>query len=218
MYRIRYEHVLSVLGACLEPNYYALIVEYMPLGSLFDVLRKKQPPLTWPDRWSIALQMVKGINYLHMLAPQAILHRDIKSLNFLLKKSDNGFCAKVCDFGLAEIRQETTRQSHTVVSASIGTLQWTAPELLRLGRHTTKSDVYALGIVLWELASGEIPFKGASESIINAFVKAGDRLEIPRDTPVEFAALITQAWAQDPLQRPSCQEMITSIMQVLTTT
>ncbi|CAF1661603.1 unnamed protein product, partial [Didymodactylos carnosus] len=125
--RIRYEHVVSVFGACIRPNAYAIVVEHMPLGSLFDVLRKKDPILT--NHWSILSQIIKSINYLHMLHPP-IFHRDIKSTNFLLKRSnkEDGYLVKVCDFGLSETRRESTRQTHM----TCGTLQWMAPEIMKM--------------------------------------------------------------------------------------
>ena len=55
--------IVTVLGACIEPNYYAIILEYMPLGSLEDLLRKREQTLSWPTRWSLALQITKSINF-----------------------------------------------------------------------------------------------------------------------------------------------------------
>ncbi|CAF5044210.1 unnamed protein product, partial [Rotaria sp. Silwood1] len=142
MQSIHYEHVLRCWGACLEPSYYALILEYMPLGSLYDVLQnEKEFSLSWNDRWSIALQMTKGINYLHLYNPP-ILHRDVKSMNFLMTEGKNGFIVKVGDFGLSVIRRESLRQS---VQPPVGSLAWHAPELLLLeGTHSIKTDIYAL--------------------------------------------------------------------------
>ncbi|CAF4065010.1 unnamed protein product, partial [Rotaria sp. Silwood1] len=158
MQSIHYEHVLRCWGACLEPSYYALILEYMPLGSLYDVLQnEKEFSLSWNDRWSIALQMTKGINYLHLYNPP-ILHRDVKSMNFLMTEGKNGFIVKVGDFGLSVIRRESLRQS---VQPPVGSLAWHAPELLLLeGTHSIKTDIYALGITFWEVATRREPYVG----------------------------------------------------------
>jgi serine/threonine protein kinase len=188
MYRIRYDHILNIFGACMEPGNYALIVEYMSLGSLYDVLRQKILQLTWPDRWSIALQITKGINHLHTHS-KPIIHRDIKSLNVLMTRGSQDFLVKIGDFGLAKIRHETSRQSSH--NSSVGTLPWKAPELLRMGKHTEASDVYALGIVLWELATGYEPYEEADESTISAFVE-----------------LISKAWMHEPGKRSTCQQLL----------
>lgn len=205
MHRIRYEHVLNMYGACMEPEKYALVVEYMSLGSLYDVLKQQVVQFSWPDRWSIAHQMTNGINYLHTL-PKPIIHRDIKSHNVLMTESVRGLLVKIGDFGLAKIRHETSQQS--TVGSVVGTLPWKAPELLRLGKHTEASDVYALGIVFWELATGWEPYEDADDTTIAACVKGGDRMEIPTDIPDSFAELITKAWAHEPSQRPTCQQLV----------
>ncbi|CAF3412523.1 unnamed protein product [Rotaria socialis] len=216
MCKIRFDHVLNIFGACIEPNYYAIVVEYMSLGSLFNVLQKKQPHLSWPDRWSIALQMTKGVNYLHSMS---ILHRDIKSLNFLMEKAVDGYLIKICDFGLAKIRQETSRQtadSHQQ-RVSVGTLQWKAPEVLKFGKPSKASDVYSLGIVFWELATERVPYEELDEATISQGVKAGERLKIPSDVPHDYTSLISNAWSQEPSDRPTSEQLIQQIMIVSTT-
>ncbi|CAF3666009.1 unnamed protein product [Rotaria sp. Silwood1] len=207
MYQIRYEHVLSILGACMESNYYALVMEYMSLGSLYDLLKNKEQTLSWPIRWSLALQITKGINCLHMMS---ILHRDIKSSNFLIEIVPNGYLVKVADFSLAQIRSESSRQSMSKTREQIppGTLRWTAPELFASGKSTMASDVYSLGVVFWEVATRCIPYEDANDIIIVTTVSAGNRPPILVDIPSTFAAIISDSWNQDPSRRPTCRELI----------
>lgn len=205
MQRIHYEHILNMYGACMEPERYALVVEHMSLGSLHDILERQVVKFTWPDRWLIALQITKGINYLHTFS-KPIIHRDIKSHNVLLTESARGFLVKIGDFGLAKIRHETSQQSKE--GSLVGTLPWKAPELLNMGRHTEASDVYAMGIVFWELASGSEPYVDADDATISTFVRGGDRMEIPEDVPGPFADIIRKAWVQNSKQRPTCQQLL----------
>lgn len=205
MCNIQYDHILSIFGGCVEAERYALVVEYMSLGSLYDVLRKRKIELTWPDRWSIARQMIQGMYYLHSLS-KPIIHRDIKSLNILMTQRNNQLLVKISDFGLARIRQKTS--SGLSCSITVGTLAWKAPEILRMEKHTEASDIYALGIVLWELATGQIPYDDHDESTISAFVRGGDRLEIPASVPISFAKLISSTWAHERNQRPSCEQLL----------
>lgn len=213
MYKIRYDHVLNIFGACIEPNYYALIVEYMSLGSLFDVLHTEEYVLSWTDRWSIAFQMTKSVNYLHAMS---IIHRDIKSFNFLMDKASNGYLVKISDFGLAKIRQETSRQTTQSdrPQSSAGTLQWKAPELLKFGKPSKASDIYSLGVVFWELATRSVPYDEMDEATISQGVKAGERLEIPNDIPSNYTSIISSAWSQDSSKRPTAQELIEKIMAI----
>ncbi|CAF4600582.1 unnamed protein product [Rotaria sp. Silwood2] len=216
MYRLRDENIINVLGACMEPNYYAIVIEYMPLGSVFSV--KLNTPFAWPDRWSIALQMAKGINYLHVLNPP-ILHRDIKSVNFLLTKRFDDLIVKVCDFGLSEIKQESARQSKVTDKTTVGSLPWKAPELFTMGgSHTVKSDIYSLGITFWELTSRDLPYQEYADDVtILAHVTNGKRLDIPLDTPDSYRSIITISWDQNPEKRPLCLELIKLIDEAKTT-
>ncbi|CAF1206933.1 unnamed protein product [Rotaria sordida] len=170
---IRCPNIVSFYGACTKTGKYALVMEYMSLGSLYKILHEDNRVLTWLERLSVAFQTASGINYLHQL-PEPILHRDIKSLNVLMERAYEGYTAKVCDFGLARTRDETTRQT-TSNPSLVCTLKWTAPEILLAGHHTDKTDIYSLGIVYWELATSEIPYDGLSDGVIRAFVLAGDR-------------------------------------------
>ncbi|CAF4244107.1 unnamed protein product, partial [Rotaria magnacalcarata] len=177
------------------------------------VLNKDKLPLDGPDRLSIALQTDKGINYLHQLE-QPILHGDVKSLNFLLERSHDEYMANVCDFGLAQTRSETTRQTQ-LAHALTCTLQWTAPEILRLSKYTDKSDVYSLGIVYWVLVSNEIPYDGYRNAAICEFVLRGDRLEIPDAAPSRFSALIKECWAYNTSDRPTSSHLIEAIQECI---
>ena len=200
MNNVRYPHIITFFGACTEQGKYALVMEYMALGSLYKMLHEDKIELDWSNRLSIALQTAKSIYYLHLLKP-GILHRDIKSLNILLDRSYKGYIVKVCDFGLAQIKSITMQRTPC-------TPQWTAPEILRMKKHTDKSDIYSLGIVYWELAANEIPYHGHQNAVIREFVLAGDRLEIPETTPALFGELITECWAHNPNDRPSSSHVI----------
>ncbi|CAF1000039.1 unnamed protein product [Adineta steineri] len=268
MHRVRHDHILSMFGACMEPDKYALIVEYMSLGSLYDVLRRQTPQFSWSDRCSVATQLVNGINYLHKFS-KPIIHRDIKSLNILMTEHGKDFLVKVADFSLAKIRHEASRQSsyappvatllwkapelfvmhgkHTTASdvyaigvvlwelatgrepyadmdvsmiyssyaPPVATLLWKAPELFVMhGKHTTASDVYAIGVVLWELATGREPYADMDVSMIYVCVSQGQRVAIPSNVPSSFAELISKAWAQEPKKRPTCQELLNSIKEI----
>jgi serine/threonine protein kinase len=143
----------------------------------------------------------KGLSYLH---DREILHRDLKSLNVLL---DENFSAKISDFGLSKLKLETSSMSKTSASqkeGSVGTLRWKAPELFKLkSRHTKASDAYGYGMVLWEIASRQIPFGEADEIVIMSSVKEGEKEDIPADCPAEYAGLIERTWSFDPEKRPS---------------
>ncbi len=212
MYQIRYDHLLGILGACVEPNYYAIIIEYMPLGSLFDILQRKEQIFSWSDRWSIALQMTKGINYLHKMS---IIHQDIKSLNILMDKTIHGYLVKVSDFGLAKMEEEIQRETKQMKRKKtiIGTSRWTAPELFNSNPPSMTSDIYSLGIIFWELATGSIPYEGWNDEDIIRNIMKGFRQDIPLNVPERFELIISNAWNQQADKRPSCQQLIEDIKE-----
>ncbi|CAF4021893.1 unnamed protein product [Rotaria sp. Silwood1] len=178
----------------------------MSLGSLYKILHEDNRELSWSERLSIAFQAASGINYLHQL-PEPVLHRDIKSLNFLIERAYKGYSIKVCDFGLAKTRDETKRQTKSN-SELICTVPWTAPEIFLTEDYLDKSDIYSLGVVFWELASRKIPYDGRKDDVICAFVLAGQRLKIPENTPSSFRVLIERCWAQQPNDRPNSSDLI----------
>lgn len=205
---VRHPNIVTFYGVCLNEEWLALIMEYMPLGSLYQLLHKEKVKLLWSDRLSIALQTAKGINYLHQYQPQ-ILHRDIKSSNLLLENhyTYTGYVVKVCDFGMAKIRNETTRQTGGTFLLAF-TLPWVAPEVLRLDPSTDKSDIYSLGIVYWELASSKIPYDDIQDDVIITSVRYGCRLKIPDSTPSNFYIAIEKCWTHEPKDRPTCPDLL----------
>ncbi|CAF1061366.1 unnamed protein product [Adineta steineri] len=174
---------------------------------------KDKRTLEWSERWSIALQAAIGVNYLHQLSP-AILHGDLKSANFLLERNYEGYSVKLCDFGVAQIRNATTRLTTANNQRSI-TLSWTAPEILNLEDYTEKSDIYSLGIVYWELATCKIPYERFRDDVIRQYVLGGQRLKNLENTPPTFRTIIEKCWAHNPNNRPKSDKLIQMIKQCI---
>lgn len=206
---VRHPNIVTFYGACLNEDWLALIMEYIPMGSLYQILHKEKLELSWPDRLAIALQAAKGLNHLHQQQPQ-ILHRDIKSSNLLLENRHREYYVKICDFGMAKTRDETIEQTKGRFLEGC-TLSWTAPEVLKLEPYTEQSDVYSLGIVYWELANCRIPYDGHQYCVIRESVIAGDRLKILTSTPLSFRDIIEQCWAQKPQDRPICVDLLRTL-------
>jgi serine/threonine protein kinase len=206
MARLRSPHIVQFYGYCLNPRH-CIVMEYMPNGSLYSVLKNKKQSLDWTIRIRIAIDIASGLAFLHQ---EHILHRDIKSLNVLL---DQSYRAKLTDFGLSKIKTETQSQSMAKETNkdAVGTVAWMAPELFeRRGIYTQKSDIYSLGITFWELASRKIPFSDASNpSLIPSWVSKGEREDIPKDCPPKLASLIAVCWEALPDKRPDADTVVT---------
>ncbi|XP_054809450.1 leucine-rich repeat receptor-like serine/threonine-protein kinase BAM1 [Prosopis cineraria] len=151
--RIRHRHIVRLLGFCSNHETNLLVYEYMPNGSLGEVLHgKKGGHLHWDTRYKIAVEAAKGLCYLHHDCSPLIVHRDVKSNNILL---DSNFEAHVADFGLAKFLQDSGTSE--CMSAIAGSYGYIAPEYAYTLKVDEKSDVYSFGVVLLELITGRKP-------------------------------------------------------------
>ena len=194
------DYLVRLRGIVLEKPHYSLVMEYLPGGDLFHLLKSSEP-LAWPRRYQIGRDMTIGLHHLH---ERGVLHRDLKSLNVLLGSSGR---AKLADFGLSTLK---TSSASTTADGFKGTVLWSAPELFKPGaKATVASDIYSLGMVLWELASRKTPFtKAASPMIAMNWIMSGMQEIIPEGTPEEFKQLIEICWDKEPSKRPTADIIV----------
>uniref|UniRef100_A0A0D9VWT2 Protein kinase domain-containing protein n=1 Tax=Leersia perrieri TaxID=77586 RepID=A0A0D9VWT2_9ORYZ len=148
--QINHRHVVRLLGCCLEVHVPMLVYEFVPNGTLFDLLHGRngagvRRPVSLGLRLKIAAQSAEALAYLHSSASRAILHGDVKSLNILL---DDVLDAKVADFGASALRSMDEGEFVEFVQGTLGYLD---PESFVNRELTDKSDVYSFGVVLVEL-------------------------------------------------------------------
>ncbi|KAG6696282.1 hypothetical protein I3842_09G140300 [Carya illinoinensis] len=151
--KIRHRNIVRLLAFCSNKEINLLVYEYMPNGSLGQVLHGKRGGyLQWDTRLKIAIEAAKGLCYLHHDCSPLIIHRDVKSNNILL---NSDFEAHVADFGLAKFLQDTGTSE--CMSAIAGSYGYIAPEYAYTLKVDEKSDVYSFGVVLLELLTGRRP-------------------------------------------------------------
>ncbi|KAG6556803.1 hypothetical protein Mapa_001749 [Marchantia paleacea] len=153
--QVHHRNLVSLLGCCFANNSSLLVFEYVPNGTLEQHLQRKRvgAPLSWKQRLHIALQAAEALDYLHSKANPPIYHLDIKSANILL---DDKLDAKVADFGISKLvpGQDATT-SLAAGGFTAGTPGYMDPEIFMTSSFSSKSDVYALGVVLLELVSAQ---------------------------------------------------------------
>uniref|UniRef100_A0A0C9RXN7 non-specific serine/threonine protein kinase n=1 Tax=Wollemia nobilis TaxID=56998 RepID=A0A0C9RXN7_9CONI len=206
MKRLRHPNVVLFMGAVTKRPNLSIVTEYLPRGSLYRLIHRAgaRELLDERRRLRMALDVAKGINYLHQLNPP-IVHRDLKSPNLLVDKT---WTVKVCDFGLSRFKANTFISS----KSAAGTPEWMAPEVLRDEPSNEKSDVYSFGVILWELVTMQQPWSGLSPAqVVGAVGFQNRRLTIPQDMHPEIAAIIEACWANDPRQRPSFLSIMESL-------
>ncbi|KAF8067119.1 SIS8 [Scenedesmus sp. PABB004] len=201
MARLRHPNVVLFMGAVMQAHQLAIVSQFIPRGSLFRLLHRSKADLDPRRRLQMALDVARGMNYLHSSSP-AIVHRDLKSPNLLV---DRDWTVKVCDFGLSRVKVATflTSKSHG------GTPEWMAPEILRNEPSDEKADVYSYGVVLYELVTGAEPWTGLNPmQVVGAVGFAGQRLALPPGLDPGVAGLISACWASAPAERPSFAQVL----------
>ncbi|KAN0055447.1 hypothetical protein ACTA71_008558 [Dictyostelium dimigraforme] len=203
MSQLRHPNICQFLGTCNNPPEILIVMEYMPLGSLYRILHDPSISLDWPRMKSMALDIAKGMNYLHCCDP-IVIHRDLKSHNLLV---DEHYRVKISDFGLST-RFKKHLDKKTAMTP-VGTPCWTAPEVLRNDTYTEKADVFSFAIVLWEIVTREDPYQGMPTfQIVISVGQHKLRPIVPPQVSAPFTRLITECWSEDPQQRPSFQEIV----------
>eukprot|EP01111_Echinosteliopsis_oligospora_P005792 TRINITY_DN1946_c0_g1_i1.p1 TRINITY_DN1946_c0_g1~~TRINITY_DN1946_c0_g1_i1.p1 ORF type:complete len:635 (+),score=133.12 TRINITY_DN1946_c0_g1_i1:356-2260(+) len=215
MSAIRSKYVVLFHGAVLEPKL-CMVMEMCSRCSLFHVMNNEDYDIGWDKTFRFALEMTLGMEQLHKWDPP-IVHRDLKSLNLLV---NDKWEVKVCDFGLS--RFNTGSNVDTLVKMR-GTFAYCSPEVYFGEQFSTKSDVYSIGMVLWELVTRcitgryERPFAEFKNlqfdfQIIIQTAKKGLRPTIPPTCPEGFVSLIKECFDHSPDKRPSCTEIYEKLL------
>jgi serine/threonine protein kinase len=184
----------------------AIVMEYMPMGSLFDVLQNDDVALAWDAKTRFAVDIARGMTYLHERKP-TLLHGDLKSLNVLVDKAMN---SKVSDFGL-------TRFKSSDGTNNVGSLFWAAPEVIRGEPYTNKSDVYSFGIVLYEIVTRKQPYIDLDVdplAVASAVVLGRARPALPAWCPSSIEALMKLCWDQVPASRPEFRDVLERLQRI----
>ncbi|XP_062170272.1 calcium/calmodulin-regulated receptor-like kinase 1 [Alnus glutinosa] len=218
--RLHHRNLVNLIGYCEEKGQHMLIYVYMSKGSLASHLySEKHEPLGWDLRVDIALDVARGLEYLHDGAVPPVIHRDIKSSNILL---DQSMRARVADFGLS--REEMVDRHAVNIQGTFGYLD---PEYISTKTFTKKSDVYSFGVLLFELIAGRNPQQGLMEYVelaaMNTEGKVGweeiadSRLEGKFDVEElnEVAALAYKCVNSIPRKRPSMRDIVQVLSRIL---
>ncbi|XP_072308143.1 mitogen-activated protein kinase kinase kinase 12-like isoform X1 [Eucyclogobius newberryi] len=195
--KLKHPNIITFKGICTQAPCYCIIMEYCAQGQLYEVLRagRKIHPSLLMD-WAMAI--AGGMNYLHL---HKIIHRDLKSPNILITYDD---AVKISDFGTSkELSDKSTKMSFA------GTVAWMAPEVIRNEPVSEKVDIWSFGVVLWEMLTGEVPYKDVdSSAIIWGVGNNSLQLPVPDTCPDSFKLLLRQCWNCKTRNRPSFRQIL----------
>eukprot|EP01088_Endostelium_zonatum_P015849 TRINITY_DN4053_c0_g1_i1.p1 TRINITY_DN4053_c0_g1~~TRINITY_DN4053_c0_g1_i1.p1 ORF type:complete len:1808 (-),score=396.61 TRINITY_DN4053_c0_g1_i1:28-5451(-) len=220
---LHHPNLVQLVGVCLDP--FCMLLEFMALGSLYDYIHDMNNQLTPVLILMLGLHIAEGMNFMHTFLPgQPLIHRDLKSPNVLVNIALNPISgspeviAKVADFGLSR----NMFLSPELRTKAVDNPVWLAPEVIRKDSYDEKVDVYAFGVMLWELVSrqdflGEISFLSAIEDAVlnNTRPPIPDWVINNRSLNQPLQKLIKECWDMDPAVRPSFEDAIAQILAML---
>ncbi|WVZ70153.1 hypothetical protein U9M48_018841 [Paspalum notatum var. saurae] len=249
--KVHHINVVELIGYAAGDDHLYLVYEYVKNGSLSEhlhdpllkgldihklVFMRNSPlghqPLSWTARTQIALDAARGIEYIHDHTKACYVHRDIKTSNILL---DNGLRAKVADFGLVKL-VERSDEEECVATRLVGTPGYLPPESVLELHMTTKSDVYAFGVVLAELITGlralvrdnkeasktkslitimRKTFKAEDlESSLETIIDPSLKDNYPIEEVCKMANISMWCLSEDPLNRPEMRDIMPTLSQI----
>ncbi|KAK4369349.1 hypothetical protein RND71_013141 [Anisodus tanguticus] len=231
---VHHLNLVRLIGYCVEGSLF-LVYEYVENGHIGQHLRGTgRDPLPWSKRVQIALDSARGLEYIHEHTVPVYIHRDIKTANILI---DKNFHAKVADFGLTKL---TEVGSSSLQTRLVGTFGYMPPEYAQYGDVSPKVDVYAFGVVLYELISAKEAIVkpngsvteskglvGLFEEVLNqpdpdedlsklVDPRLGD--DYPLDSVRKMAQLAKACTHENPLIRPSMRSIVVALMTLSSST
>uniref|UniRef100_A0A2N9FBJ0 Receptor-like serine/threonine-protein kinase n=1 Tax=Fagus sylvatica TaxID=28930 RepID=A0A2N9FBJ0_FAGSY len=215
--RTHHRNLVQLLGFCIEGSRKLLVYEYMSNGSLADLLFKAKERPLWKERVRIALEVARGVFYLHQECEAHIIHCNLKPQNILM---DDTWIAKISDFGLA--RLSVPNQARNITMGIEGTSGYSAPEWQKNALISVKSDIYSYGVMLLEIvccrSSIEVDVLTADEILLSDWVYnclvAGELDKLVEDENVDMKTLERMVkvglWCiqEDPALRPPMKNVI----------
>ncbi|CAH1131270.1 unnamed protein product [Ceutorhynchus assimilis] len=214
MSHFKHEHILQLLGVCLDNDPQFIIMELMEGGDLLTYLRDSRgglnntPSLNLIELLKMCLDVTKGCKYLEEMH---FVHRDLACRNCLVScmEKENRI-VKIGDFGLA--RDIYKNDYYRKEGEGLLPVRWMAPESLLDGVFTCQSDVWAFGVLLWEIMTlGQQPYQARSNLEVLHYVRGGGRLGKPTDCPDDLYKLMIKCWELESEQRPTfkyCLEVL----------
>ncbi|KAJ8642889.1 hypothetical protein MRB53_004637 [Persea americana] len=205
---LRHPNIVQFLGVVKSSDRLIFLTEYLRNGSLYDILKKKGrlDPLT---AVAYALDIARGMNYLHQHKPHAIIHRDLTPRNVLQDESGR---LKVTDFGLSKIAQEKAYGSFKMTGGT-GSYRYMAPEVYRWESYGKSVDVFSFALIVHEMFQGGPSNRAESpEAVADRRAYENSRPSLPSHVyPDEIKLLLRGCWHGEPESRPSFEKIITDL-------
>jgi serine/threonine protein kinase len=203
MCSLNHPNIIRVHG--IVPARGWIVMELCEGGALDDYIRDTEEMMDASVKSRICSEIATGIAYLHM-RDVSVVHGDLKAANVLLTRDKS---VRLCDFGMSE----TKNRSKTMTASNAGsgaalTVAWSAPELFEDDPKSFATDVYALGVTLWEVYERRVPFGNMPEAAVVNQILSGKRPKFSTsETPSNVKRIIEACWSADPRKRPTADKI-----------
>jgi len=211
--KLNHPNIVRCLGLYSPPqsDEYYMVLEYLSKGSLLDFIRKPEVKdgLSVLDMLHMCISTASGMCYLEQ---EGIVHRDLAARNLLVTEVEGTYVVKISDLGLSR------EMSGDVYNAkdSAFPVKWSPPEVIIHRQYSSKSDVWAFMVCIWEIFSyGIIPYPALSNEDTVDYVLTGKRLPQPEKMPESIYRLCFRGWLQKPEERPSFKETFEILKTIL---
>ncbi|GBG58900.1 hypothetical protein CBR_g24251 [Chara braunii] len=206
--KLRHPNIVQFLGAVTQSLPLMLVTEYLPKGDLHDIIRRRGA-MNAGTALRYALDIARGMAYLHQNRPHAIVHRDLKPRNLL---QDEAGHLKVADFGLSKFLKAKNDNVHDVylMTGETGSYRYMAPEVFKHEKYDKSVDVFSFAMITYEMFEGGPAYKYQLPGDI-ARDFAMEDLRPPfkaRTYPDGLKKLLSECWSKDPRSRPSFVEIV----------
>ncbi|XP_018396574.1 PREDICTED: ALK tyrosine kinase receptor [Cyphomyrmex costatus] len=205
MSKFNHPNIVHFIGVSFDKHPRYIVLELLAGGDLKNFLREERPrsdrptSLTMLDLVMCGYDVANGCKYME---ESRFIHRDIAARNCLLTTKAPGRTVKIADFGMA--RDIYRSDYYKKGGKAMLPIKWMPPESFLDGIFTTKTDVWAFGVLLWEIMSfGYMPYTGCANREVMTMVQYGGRLEKPAGCPDPIYGIMTRCWLPQPDDRPS---------------
>lgn len=203
---LNHPNIVKVYDVSVTDQLQYIVMEYIDGITLKEYLKQRNGALTWKEVVHFATQVLSALDHAHS---KGIVHRDVKPQNIMLQADGS---IKMMDFGIARFSRA---QSQTVSDKAIGSVHYISPEQAK-GDHTdARTDIYSVGVMMYEMLSGKLPFDGTgavSIAIMQISEKPKPLAEVAPNIPVGLRQITEKAMEKDPADRyQSAQEMLDAI-------
>lgn len=208
--RLTHPNIVSIYDVGVDENLYYIVMELIKGKTLKEIIVEEQGPLPWKWSVNVAIQIASALEMAHR---NNIIHRDIKPHNIII--TEDGI-AKVTDFGIAKAVSNSTI---TAFGTTIGSVHYFSPEHARGGFTDAKSDIYSLGVVMYEMVTGQVPFDAdtpVSVALKHMQEEPKEPKELNENVPEAVNSIIMKALKKDPnLRYESATDMLEDLKEAL---